>query len=893
VPIGILTVDTDLVVRTWDDWLAAASGITSSAAVGRALAAVVPSLAERGLLARFEQVLASGEVQVLAPTFHHYLVPCPPREPSPHFDHMQQRVTLGPLREDDRIVGVMATMEDVTARIDHEREMARGLWAGDWRVRRAAVEDLSRNAHPDLLLSLLSTLRTEHLNFNVLSSALQLLGASDLDVTGPLVALLQDPDPALRIQVALALGDRQTAGAVDALLDALKDPDVNVRFHAIEALGRMRAADAVDGLADVAESGDFFLVFPAVDALARIRDARVVPRLIPLLRNADITEPVADALGELGGAEAVAPLVRVLNTSGPAAPITRALARIYERYEQRYAGGALIVEEFQNAILPPGSQRILDAVAQTSGDDLPALVTVLGWLRGPAVERALAHLLGHAAVRSTVIEAIVRQDVSGGIVEILLEQLRADDADVRLAAITALGRLGDRRATAALARLLGGSRAEVVATAAAMARIGDASAFESLLPLLSHADAAVRQAAIGALNSLGHPEMAGRVASLLASDDPHVRESAVRIAGYFGYPECVDTLIARTDDADENVRRAAVEHLPFLDDPRTSAQLTRALADPSSRVRAAAAQAWSHVEARHAREPLLAALRDADAWVRYYAVRSLGELREAAATAHLSAMAATDPAMQVRIAALETIGAIGGTGAAGILLPYVDNGPADLAGAALRALGAVCDQDAAAALTGALRSDDHVRRLAAVTGLRTCGTADGVSGLAWTAGADAEDSVAAAAVEALGVIAARNADASAPAVASLLALTADPRRCSAAVTALARLPPGRVPVVAEGLVHVDPQIRRATIDVLARMRHPDASAALRSGLDDADDEVREAAVTALDRLGARGMARRFAQMAREDASRAVRRAAAAALGRATDAPAGGGTDGDR
>jgi HEAT repeat protein len=888
VPIGILTVDADLVVRTWDGWLEANTGIAAGDACGRPLAHVIPDLAARGLLQRFEQVLATGEVQILAPTFHHYLIPCPPREPSRYFDRMQQRVTLGPLREGEAIAGVMATVEDVTARIDREREMAEGLRADDWKVRRAAVEGLARDAHPDLLLSLLASLRTEHRDFNVLSSALQLLGASDVDLTGPLVALMHDPDPGLRMQVALALGERQTPGATEALVGALQDSDVNVRFHAVEALGRMRAGDAVDALADIAESDDFFLVFPAVDALARIYDPRVVPRLIPLLRRPDIVEPVADALGELGGAEAVAPLVGVLNTTGPAVPITRALARLHERYEQHYAGGALVVEEFQAAIGPAGSQRILDAVSETSSDDLPSLVTVLAWLRGPAVERALAHLLGHAAVRPTVIEAIVRREASAGIVEILVEQLRADDGDVRLAAIVALGRLGDRRATAALSAMLAGPRSEVVSAAAALARIGDQSAFEPLLPLLAHGDAAVRQAAIGALNSLGHPDMAARVAGLLAAPDAHVRESAVRIAGYFGYRGSVDTLIERCSDPDESVRRAAVEHVPFLEDPRAAGSLARALDDPSPRVRSAAAQALSHLGAGEARGPLLSATRDADAWVRYYSVRALGEVREPSAVPRLAELAGSDPAMHVRIAALEAVGAIDGPAAAEILLAYVTEPQADLAAAALRGLGLVCDQRATAALKGALRSPDAVRRLAAVTGLRACGTADAVDALAWTAGADAEDSVVAGAVEALGAIATRTVEGSAGAIAALLALTADPRRRHDSVIALARLPVPLVSAVAEGLTHLHPDVRRATIDVLAQMRNPDASAALRTALDDAEADVREAAVTALDRLGARGTGRRFAQMAREDPSRAVRRAAAAALGRATDAPANGG-----
>ena len=893
VPLGILTVDADLVIRMWDNWLAACSGIAAADAIGRPLAGVVPDLAARGLLERFTQVLRTGEVQVLAPAFHHYLIPCPPRHPSRFFDRMQQRVTLGPLREGPAIVGVMATVEDVTARIDRERELAEGLRADDWKVRRAAVRELSREADPDLLHALVASLRGEHRDFNVLSSALQLLATSQIDLTGPLVALMRDPDPALRMQVALALGERQTAGAADALIAALKDEDVNVRFHAIEALGRLRAADAVDALADIAESDDFFLVFPAVDALARLHDARVVPRLMPLLRRPDITQPVADALGELGGAEAVAPLVAVLNGAGQAAPIARALARIHERYEERYAGGALIVSEFQAALTPAGAQRVLDAVGATSTDDLPGLVTVLGWLRGPAVERALARLLGQAAVRPTVIEAIARRDASAGIIDILVEQLRADDGEVRLAAIVALGRLGDRRATPALTAMLDRQRGEIVAAAAALARVGDSSSFAALLPLLSHEDAAVRQAAIGALNSLGHPDMAARVADLLSSPDARVRESAVRIAGYFGYAGCVATLIERCADPDENVRRAAVEHLPYLDDPGIARHLAQALDDPAARVRSAAAQALSHLAAAEAREPLLRAAQDSDAWVRYYAARSLGDLRDAAALPRLSALAASDPAMHVRIAALEACGASGDAGALDMLLRYAADAEADLASAALRALGRIPDERAVSALKTGLRSPDAPRRLAAVTGLRGSASPDAVEALAWTAGADGDDAVVAGAVEALGAIAARNGEASRRAIAALVALTADTSRRDASVAALARLPGTRVAAVAEGLSQLQPDVRCATIDVLARMRHPDASAALRTALDDADPGVREAAVTALDRLGARGTARRFAQIARDDPSHAVRRAAAAALGRATDAPADGYAHGDR
>ena len=125
--------------------------------------------------------------------------------------------------------------------IEEPRVFEPALRDDNWRVRRAAVDGLSRHAHRDMLASLLTALRDEHHDFNVLSSALTLLGRSDIDVTAPLIELLQGPDADLRMQAALALGEQQQPAAVGPLVAALDDPDANVRFHAIEALGRLRA----------------------------------------------------------------------------------------------------------------------------------------------------------------------------------------------------------------------------------------------------------------------------------------------------------------------------------------------------------------------------------------------------------------------------------------------------------------------------------------------------------------------------------------------------------------------------------------------------------------------------------------------------------------------------
>jgi hypothetical protein len=302
--VGIFTTDAQLVIQVWDATLARLTGIGEESATGRPLTDVLPDLEQRGLLKRFERSVKDGVVEILAPAFHHYLIPCAPLAPAKHFDQMQQRVTIAPLRDDDAIAGLIVTVEDVTARLEHERELSTRLAQGDettrlnaaetlsddesydaapllgalsddsWRVRRAAIKGVSQRAAPEAIAALLSSVVENHHNPSLLNSALQVLASSNVDTLSPLLELLNGPDPDLRMQAALALGEQRDERAIEALIAALKDDDTNVRYHAIEALGKLKSTDAVDALAEIAESKDFFLAFPALDALATIGECR-------------------------------------------------------------------------------------------------------------------------------------------------------------------------------------------------------------------------------------------------------------------------------------------------------------------------------------------------------------------------------------------------------------------------------------------------------------------------------------------------------------------------------------------------------------------------------------------------------------------------------------------
>src|SRR5688572_7712534 len=204
-PFGVFTIDRSGSVRTWPAWLAAVTGRPAAEVLGRPLAELVPDLAERGFETLLDGVLMRGTVEVLAPALHRYLIACPPSHPSAVFQHMQQRVTIGPIREQGQIIGAVITIEDVTARLERERELAgrladleqrdvatrrevaRTLASGqspeaiapltrllgddDASVRRVAVAGLAAFGD-EIVDALVSTIREQHGDFNVLSSAL-------------------------------------------------------------------------------------------------------------------------------------------------------------------------------------------------------------------------------------------------------------------------------------------------------------------------------------------------------------------------------------------------------------------------------------------------------------------------------------------------------------------------------------------------------------------------------------------------------------------------------------------------------------------------------------------------------------------------------------------------
>jgi len=92
----------------------------------------------------------------------------------------------------------------------------------------------------------------------------------------PLIAVLKDKDPLVRMQAAYALGRIKDARAVGPLIGALKDENPIVRMQAADALGQTKDVHAVEPLMAALKDKDSLVRAQAADALGQIEEVRAV-----------------------------------------------------------------------------------------------------------------------------------------------------------------------------------------------------------------------------------------------------------------------------------------------------------------------------------------------------------------------------------------------------------------------------------------------------------------------------------------------------------------------------------------------------------------------------------------------------------------------------------------
>jgi HEAT repeat protein len=240
--------------------------------------------------------------------------------------------------------------------------------------------------------------------------------------------------------------------------------------------------------------------------------------------------------------------------------------------------------------------------------------------------------------RSAAMEVLV-QFGSASVPGLLAILERATDEGLKLDTITALGRIGDRRATDAILPYLNLPTEKRRIVLVALGSIADPRTEPILIQALrspaDDPDARV-QVALG-LGQMGTPTAIRALVSALGDPDLQVADAAAQGLQKAGIP-ALSALEQALGDSRVGVRLRAVAALQGIPAERTVALLRRALQDADARVQRAAADALGAIGRPEAVPALIAALGATDGGVALNAARSLAHIGKPAIPALLNAL---------------------------------------------------------------------------------------------------------------------------------------------------------------------------------------------------------------------------------------------------------------
>ncbi|HKH91499.1 MAG TPA: M56 family metallopeptidase [Gemmatimonadaceae bacterium] len=219
-----------------------------------------------------------------------------------------------------------------------------------------------------------------------------------------------------------------------------------------------------------------------------------------------------------------------------------------------------------------------------------------------------------------------RSAADSAVVLALIVRLKDEDADVRVAAAEALGKLEDARAVPGLLETLRDREAKVRSAAAqSLGKFHDSRAIGGLTALLQDSSAEVRKEALNALSEFESGVSVAAVIRLLDDPDAELRHAAAHTLGNQKDRAAGAALAKAVRDPSSDVRQAAIEAIAQLHDASQAPAILPALSDPNADVRRQALDALSDLRSPIAEGTLLGLMRDANADVRAKAAEIAGE----------------------------------------------------------------------------------------------------------------------------------------------------------------------------------------------------------------------------------------------------------------------------
>ena len=668
--------------------------------------------------------------------------------------------TLGEIRDPDSL----EVLFDIHKNADDEIKMVIDEALGKIKDSRAV----------DLLISDLDC-RSKEIRYSA-ANALGII--KDRRAVDPLIRILNDEYEWVRQASAKALGQIGDKKAIDSFINLLDSKERQLNYTAIEALGNIGDSSVVEPLITALAHDDAFVRKAAAEALGRIGDKKALSPLIEILSDNDESPRIAaaDALGEIGEREAAEPLKKLLKDEDWTVrrSAIRALGKIGDPGsvpllvdfldDENESVRKTATEAFENIGIPEDSHhKAVYAVAKRNW----ALALEMGKESLPHLEKALKD--SDPEVRLSAANTIEKiqipddpqirafifavkkewnktAEVGEAAIDSLLWSLKNQSRDDHEEIIDAMVKIGCPAVDALIGFLREKDDQLKQLAISALGKIGEKKAVKPLISCLRDNNLQIRVSAAGSLCNMGE-EVVEPLLDALSESRPEVREASAGALGQMGDKRAVEPLIKLLSDKNFTVRKAATWALGRIDDDRTTGPLLSVVSDENPSVREAAAWALGKKGNTEAVEPMISLLRDDNVEVRKAAAGSLGNIGSSRAVNSLKALLEDDDE-QIQKAAIVALGDIRSARAVESLIKLleVQNSPHIME--VLKALGKISSFRAVEPIMKLAGSNDRQVKLEALRALGAIGDFGAIKILI-AAGRDEDPEIRATANEAL------------------------------------------------------------------------------------------------------------------------------------------------
>lgn len=455
----------------------------------------------------------------------------------------------------------------------------------------------------------------------------------------PAVAgLLQEPAHVPLACYVLSVHPSRQAG--EMLRNALLTVPGTNRIPVIDALGHRRDAEAAKTIANLTDYAEPGVARAAILALGKIASPAALEALAALRREgkAETMRWVVEA------SLTAADLISGSNPSGALAIYQELNHPDQPPYVRRAAFEGLLRLDSKAA-----AQRALAALRGKDAALKPSAIAAVRTLPGATVSKTFAAELPRLSSEEQVLligALAVRNDAAAR--QAIETQLNSTNPAVRLAAIRALGSIGDATTVSLLAKaiLRSPTQAEVTAIEAALVELGGGEAVDrALIEQLPQAPKGAKPTLISALGKRGHRSAVPALLTEAGSPDPAVAQAAFRALGRVAAAEDLGALVERlvhlkAPAARDTAEDAVAKALANTPEPAKRADVVCAAlakaADMESRL--ALIRLLPSCGSAKALGTLVSLISDADPQVRDTAVRAVAEWPDASAWAVLAGL---------------------------------------------------------------------------------------------------------------------------------------------------------------------------------------------------------------------------------------------------------------